>query len=86
LFNPPADAPANVQAAAREIAALAGKYQTTKEAIALAWLLRHPAGIQPIIGTLNADRLVDSCRGDSVTLTREEWYRLLEAARGQAVP
>lgn len=86
LFNPPADAPQNIRDAAREIEVLAEKYQTTKEAIALAWLLRHPAGIQPILGTLNADRLVDSCRADSVTISREEWYRLLEKARGKNVP
>ena len=58
----------------------------TREAIALAWLLRHPAGIQPIIGTTNVDRLLASCQADAVSLTREEWYSLLTAARGANVP
>ena len=62
--------------------ALAAAHNTTREAIALAWLLRHPAGIQPIIGTTNVDRLIASCQADAVTLTREEWYSLLTAARG----
>ncbi len=79
LFNPPADAPAHIQAAGRLIAQLAAEHHTTPEAIALAWLLRHPAKIQPIIGTMNADRLAESCLADSVTLSRIEWYRLLAA-------
>ncbi len=86
LFNPPADAPANVQAAAREIVRLAEKYYTTKEAIALAWLLRHPAKIQPIIGTLKPERIPDSVRADDIELTRIEWYRLFEAANGRSIP
>jgi predicted oxidoreductase len=86
LFNPPDDASANVKAAAREIALLAQQHQTTKEAIALAWLLRHPAGIQPIIGTLKPERIVESVKGDDVQLSRIEWYRLFAAANGKPVP
>ena len=86
LFNPPADASANVQAVARLIAELAQEHQTTPEGIAFAWLLRHPAHIQPIIGTMNAERLVDSCRADTVDLSRVDWYRLLAAVRGNGVP
>lgn len=86
LFNPSADAPENIQATARLITELAQAHQTTPEAIALAWLLRHPAQIQPIIGTMNPDRLVDSCKADTVDLSRIEWYRLLAAVRGKSVP
>lgn len=86
IFNPPADAPDHIQAVAKEIAALAEKYATTQEAIALAWLLRHPAGIQPIVGTLRAERIVASSPADSIELTRQEWYTLLAAARGAGVP
>lgn len=86
LFNPADDAPENVRSAAALIAQLAEEKGTTKEAVALAWLLRHPAPIQPILGTLKVDRLADSVRADEVTLTRTEWYRLLEAARGAPVP
>ncbi|NUM46714.1 MAG: aldo/keto reductase [Anaerolineales bacterium] len=77
---------AAAQRVAPLIARLAAQKGTTREAIALAWLLRHPAGIQPIIGTTNPDRLIASCAADSVTLSREEWYLLLEAARGKPVP
>ncbi len=86
LFNPAADAPDNIKAAAALIAQLAEQYNVSKEAIAFAWLLRHPAGIQPIIGTLRAERIATSVQADTVELTRKEWYALLEAARGESVP
>lgn len=86
LFNPPADAPENVRAVAKLIAEMAEQKGTTKEAIALGWLLRHPAGIQPILGTHKPERIVDSVKADEVTLDRKEWYSLLEATRGAPVP
>jgi predicted oxidoreductase len=86
LIDPKPNASEHVQAAAKRVAELAAAHGTTREAIALAWLLRHPAGIQPIIGTTNVDRLLASCQADAVTLTREEWYSLLNAARGASVP
>lgn len=72
--------------AASLVAELAAAKHTTAEAILLAWILRHPAGIQPIIGTTKADRVRASTRADDITLTREEWYSLLAAARGNKVP
>lgn len=72
--------------AAPLIAKLAAEKSTTPEGILLAWILRHPAGIQPIIGTTQADRVRASAAADSVTLAREEWYALLAAARGKNVP
>lgn len=86
LFDPPADAPANVRETAALITDLAEEMSTTREAIALAWLLRHPAGIQPIIGTTNPARVRASCRADALTLSRETWYRLYIAARGDRLP
>jgi len=58
----------------------------TPEAIQLAWLLRHPAGIQPIVGTTDPVRLAACCAADGVELSREEWYALFTAARGGRVP
>ncbi len=74
------------QQLAKQIAAIARTHETTDEAIPLAWLLRHPAGIQPIVGTLNADRIGKSVLADDITLSRVEWYTLLETARGESVP
>lgn len=65
---------------------LAGAYETTAEAIVLGWLTRHPAGIQPVVGTTNPERIKASCEVSRISLSRDDWYRLLEAARGEAVP
>ena len=62
---------------------LAAKYQVTNTTIALAWILRHPARMQPIIGTMNIGRLQDCCRAAAVNLTREEWYEIYRAAGNQ---
>ncbi len=65
-----------------EIAAAKG---VTNTAIAIAWLLRHPAHMQPIIGTTNPQRVKDSCQASGVTLTRMEWYEIYLAA-GNKLP
>ena len=86
IFNPAADAADNVKNVAALLKELAAEKGTTPAAIALAWLLRHPAGIQPIIGSLNPERIPEAVPADDVELSRVEWYRLLEAARGAGVP
>lgn len=62
-----------------EIAAARG---CSRSAVALAWLLRHPAKIVPIIGTTNPERIKAAAAAAEIELTREEWYRLLGAAKG----
>lgn len=59
---------------------LAEKYGVTNTAIALAWILRHPAKIQPIVGTINPKRVVDCAKAADITLSREEWYEIYRAA------
>ncbi len=58
----------------------------SRSVIALAWLLRHPAKIVPIVGSTDPDRIRDAASAASVELPREEWYALLEAARGTRLP
>jgi predicted oxidoreductase len=65
-----------------EIASLRG---VTNTAIAIAWLLRHPAHMQPIVGTTNPGRVKDACKASDVKLTREEWYAIYLAA-GNKLP
>jgi predicted oxidoreductase len=65
---------------------IAEAHRTTPNAVLLAWLLRHPAGIQPVIGSGNADRIRACADATKIQLSREEWYRLYVAARGQALP
>lgn len=62
---------------------LANKYHVDKAAIALAWILRHPANMQPIIGTTNPTRLEKLVDADKVNLTRQEWYQLYLASGHQ---
>ena len=62
---------------------LAEQYGVKNTAIAIAWILRHPANMQPIAGTTNPQRLKDICRACDVELTREEWYEIYRAAGNQ---
>lgn len=86
VFKKGDDATENERNVALMLDQLAAKYKTTEEAVAVAWLLRHPAPIQPIIGTLNVHRIGRTAPADDVNLTRIEWYQLLAAARGGGVP
>ena len=54
--------------------------------MAFAWLMKHPTRIVPIVGTANPDRIRDAAKAADVNLTREEWYRILLAARGKPLP
>jgi predicted oxidoreductase len=64
---------------------LAKKYSVTATSIAIAWITRHPANLQVVLGTTKPDRVRESVAGSDVTLTREEWYRLFRAA-GHTLP
>ena len=64
---------------------LAQQYNVSAEAIALAWILRHPAKIQAIIGTANVDRVCRSAEAMNITLTRPEWYKMYKLA-GNVIP
>ncbi len=78
--------PENVVATAAMVKKYAKQYDTTPEAIHLAWLLKHPAGIQPVLGTSKPERLRACAKALEVDLTREEWYLLFGAARGKPMP
>lgn len=64
---------------------LAAQYETTPTAIAAAWILRHPAQMQIIAGTTNADRLREIASATAIALPREAWYRLYLSA-GHILP
>ncbi len=66
--------------------AMAAERNVTRAALALAWLLKHPAKIIPIIGTTNPDRIRAAAAAEKIELSREDWYRLLVAARGEPLP
>ena len=68
-----------------EIAKISARYGVTDSAVAVAWILRHPARIQTIVGSMNPGRISEISRGADIDLTREEWYRLYLAA-GNPLP
>lgn len=59
---------------------LAGKYNVTKSAIAVAWILRHPANMQVLVGTMDVQHLSEICKAAEIRLSRQEWYSLYIAA------
>lgn len=59
---------------------------TTRPVIALSWLLKHPAKIIPIIGSADPNRIRELARAVDIEISREEWYRLLEASLGARLP
>ena len=59
---------------------IAKKYSVSNTAIALAWILRHPARMQPVTGTMNIERLKDCVKAADIRLTRDEWYAIFLAA------
>ena len=69
----------------RVLSELAEKYSVSKTIIAISWILRHPARMQPITGTTNPERLKECFRAADVTLTREEWYKVY-LATGSFLP
>lgn len=69
----------------RKLEELAQKYQTTSTAIAAAWIMRHPANIQIVTGTMDLTRLLSICEASDLRLTREEWYQIYLAA-GNTLP
>ncbi len=65
---------------------VAREYNTDRAGIALAWLLKHPSGIVPIVGSANPDRIKQAVDAEEIELSREDWYRLITAARGKPMP
>ena len=79
---------AAASATAELVAAMAAEKGTTGETVVLGWLMKHPAGISPVIGSANPER-IRACAGAAdvaAAMTRPEWYRLWITARGSNIP
>lgn len=81
--HPKAEARKAMQSA---LDAMAEKYNLSRSVISLAWLLKHPSKIVPIVGSTNPDHIRDAVKADDVDLSREDWYKLLVTARGEPLP
>lgn len=69
----------------KKIDEIADKYDVTNTTIAVAWILRHPANMQVLSGTMNVNRFEDICKATKICLTRQEWYEIYCAA-GNMLP
>ena len=69
----------------RVLGEIGEKYGAPKTAVAIAWILRHPAKMQAIAGTMNPSHLRDICEASKVELTHNEWYRIYRAS-GKFLP
>ncbi len=69
----------------RKLAELGAAYGITATAMAIAWILRHSAKIQPVVGSVNAQRMREIAKAAEVTITRKEWYDLY-CATGKSLP
>lgn len=65
---------------------LSKKHKTSRQNIALAFLLKHPSKVVPIVGTTNPDRIRDAAQAPKVELSREDWYQLFTTAKNQPLP
>jgi len=70
----------------RELDAVAVELSVSRPVAAVAWLMKHPSGIIPIIGSNNPANIRACAQADGVNMTREQWYRLLLAAMGKPLP
>ncbi len=66
--------------------AIARAHGVSRSAVMLAWLLRHPSGILPVVGATQAEHIEQAAAAAQLILPREHWYQLMEAAHGQRLP
>lgn len=78
--------PAEFSRARETLTSLAGKYGTSPTAVAIAFLQMHPACVTPILGTTKPERLREALEAMNLTLSRPDWYAIVEAARGERMP
>ncbi|MEX3009770.1 aldo/keto reductase family oxidoreductase [Hoeflea sp. TYP-13] len=65
---------------------IAGDNNSTRDCVALAWLLAHPAGIVPILGTQSPERIRAAAGAFDINMNRRDWYDILEASLGERMP
>ena len=84
LFDPSQPAASRLAAAVKNMSA---RYHgATLEQLAYAWIMAHPSGPLPVIGTNKLERIQSAAKADDIVLEREDWYALWEAAQGRKIP
>jgi predicted oxidoreductase len=74
------------QAIAAELDRIAGEQGVSRSVAAYGWLMAHPAGIVPIVGSQSAARIAEAAQALAMRWTRQDWYAVLVAARGEKLP
>ena len=80
ILKAPKQADPKFKPTVEKLVELARNKNTTPAVVALAWVLRHPANIVPIIGPTNSTHIEENCEAAEVTLSPEQWYALLATA------
>ena len=62
------------------------KYNVTKDVLLLSWIMKHPSGVLPVIGTTNSERIKNSTKAISTTLELEDWFAIWTESIGHKVP
>lgn len=70
----------------KQLEALTDKYNASKDQLLLAWILKHPAQITPVVGTTNKERIVAASKAATIDLELEDWFLILTACQGHKVP
>lgn len=70
----------------KQLGELTDKYEATEDQLLLAWILKHPAGIRPVVGTTGKERLKQAMEATKIDLNLEDWFLILEASQGHKVP
>jgi predicted oxidoreductase len=70
----------------RRLDTMARELGASRAAVALAWLMRHPSGIIPILGSTKSERIRELAESDEIQLTHEQWYALLTSALKEDLP
>ena len=70
----------------KQLGELMDKYNATEDQLLLAWVLKHPAHIHPVIGTTNLDRMANAAKTVAINLDLEDWFLILVACQGHKVP
>jgi predicted oxidoreductase len=86
LVAPAGQAPEAARRVRPALEAVAAAHQVGIDAVALAWLLAHPSGILPVVGTNHLDRIRRLADAFKVSIDRETWFALWSAAEGREVP
>lgn len=70
----------------KQLGKLMDKYNATEDQLLLAWLLKHPAKIHPVVGSTNKERLKNAVKAIEIDLELEDWFLILVACQGHKVP